>query len=321
MYFQTEVIARLQALKSLLDIGDTESVTVIALKLNSQADDPSIAVILEHLASHRYADASRLILDLLNESTRIVTWNDPEIALLKSELETISSELAETQAEHAEVTHLIARFQALHHQVLGEKIAALLRLRLELLKLRLRTNPSVKCDVEEAQHDYDDFQRESAEQARTDERSQWQLSDDEEIEIKRLFRQASKKCHPDVVLPEFLESASELFRDLNDAYEVGDLETVRKLATLVSSRSFRATNQSPGPSNQQKEEIRSRILKIRTTLTKIRFELQTIKDSSTYKVLSETPNWSKFFCQQAEQIDIDIQKLTEILNLSTHESL
>jgi len=125
-----ELINRLVALKSLLDLGDMELASVASSRLERDLGEPEIAGILSALEDHRYAEAAGLIDKLLSDGTRLARWTDPEIALLEVELERVTTELADLETEQAELEHLISRFQAAHNETLDDR-------RKERLKARI----------------------------------------------------------------------------------------------------------------------------------------------------------------------------------------
>ncbi len=61
------------------------------------------------------------------------------------------------------------------------------------------------------------------------------LSADERNELKRLWRQASRLCHPDVVADELKEKAHQMMVQLNQARQNADLAAIRALLTQLQS--------------------------------------------------------------------------------------
>ncbi|MGK7489833.1 hypothetical protein ACSREC_37650, partial [Salmonella enterica] len=54
-------------------------------------------------------------------------------------------------------------------------------------------------------------------------------------ELKRLWRQASRLCHPDVVADELKEKAHQMMVQLNQARQNADLAAIRALLTQLQS--------------------------------------------------------------------------------------
>jgi hypothetical protein len=311
MTLSTELSSRLQSLKALLDLGDVELATSAATRLQAHKEIDVIAQLSAHFAAHRYAEASVLITTLLSEGTRIVRWSDPEITLLEAELERLSSELAEAEAEQAEIAHQISRFHAAHHQSLGARLEKLLRLRLRVRMRAAETDSKKAEEAQKAQQDYDDFQKESAEQEAEDVRTKWDLSVDEQLELKKIFRSASKKCHPDVVSAEHHAAAAALFRELNEAYQTGNLARVRQLAAQVAAGAFIAAAEASAA--DLKATLQARIRAARSALGKVHSELAEIQNSAAFHVICQHPDWNVYFATQAAKLDLEIDRLTQAL--------
>ena len=87
---------------------------------------------------------------------------------------------------------------------------------------------------EEASHEYDEYQEQQQDAQHRFSRDQ-RLSSDERNELKRLWRQASRLCHPDVVADDLKEKAHQMMVQLNLARQNADLATVRALLTQLQT--------------------------------------------------------------------------------------
>ena len=87
---------------------------------------------------------------------------------------------------------------------------------------------------EEAAHEYEEYQEQQQDAQHRFARDQ-RLSPDERNEIKRLWRQASRLCHPDVVADELKEKAHQMMVQLNLARQNADLAAIRALLTQLQS--------------------------------------------------------------------------------------
>ncbi|WP_395735235.1 hypothetical protein [Prosthecobacter sp.] len=309
MTLPSELISRLQALKALLDLGDVELASSAAARLQTHREIGNIAQIIECFGAHRYAEAGRLITTVLTEGTRLVRWADPEITLLEAELERLSSDLAEAEAEQADLDHQISRFHAAHHQSLGDRLAKLLRLRLIVRIRAAAADPTKAEEAKEAQQDFDDFQKESTAQEAENARTKWDLSEEEQQELKKLFRSASKKCHPDVVPVEHQAAAAAMFRDLTEAYQTGNLVRVRHLAAQAAAGVFTAA--AGASAADQKATLQARIQAVRSALEKVRADLAAVQQSAAYHVMSQHPDWDAYFEIQAAKLDHEIERLSQ----------
>jgi hypothetical protein len=308
-----ELINRLVALKSLLDLGDLDLVSLAASRLGSDRGEPEIATVLSALADHRYSEAAILIDKLLSDGTRLTNWIDPEISLLEAELERVTADLADLETEQAELGHLVSRFQAAHNEALGERVRELLKLRLRLLERQIKTNPEKQSAYERARRDYADFQRDQEIQKQTHDRTKWDISDEEQKELKSLFRKGSKKCHPDLVPAEHHDAAAKMFRELCQAYEEGDLKRLRQLVKRAEAGLFDASGEAGDSDVRKKERLKARIVGIRDALERTSANVQAIKCSSTYLTMTENTGWTVLLEEQALLLDQEIKNLTATL--------
>jgi hypothetical protein len=307
-----ELINRLVSLKSLLDLGDMELVSISSSRLEGERAQPEVAEILDALRAHRYAEAADRIQKLLSKGSRIAIWTDPEIALLEAELERLKADLADFETEQAELEHLISRFQAAHNEALGGLIRQLLEIRMRILERQRKTDPKKQEAFEQATSDFEKFQQDQEIQEEADRRTQWQLSDEEKSELKRLFRKVAKLCHPDVVPKEHHDAAADMFRQLSEAHERGDLARVRQLFERASAGLFDTTQEVDADAARKKERLRATIDAIREAMKRTCAGIQAIKESTSYQTMDTHTDWSHLFENQAKLLvqEIDALKAT-----------
>lgn len=313
MTLTPEIIARLQTLQSLLELRDFELVDTVALRLETDRGQIGVGEVLDCLANRRYADASVLVAKLLSDGTRLVRWTDPEFALLEAELEQLAAELAELETEQAEVGHLLARFQAAFDRALGDRIARLLKLRMDARQRHAEAAPEeaeTQSKYEEARRDYEQHRAEEEVRREAGERAEWDLSEEEEQELKRLYRAAAKRCHPDAVADEHIEAAAAMFRELNDAYQAGDLDQVRRIAERAAAGLFETEARDENP-ERRKERLRARIAVVRESIARTRAELESLKESPSYRSAVGQTDWAAYFEEQCRLLDRQIEQLCE----------
>lgn len=316
----TTLINRLTALKSLLDLGDVELVSVAASRLDEHQQEPAICDIQAALGDHRYADAARMIEMMLSDGTRLAQWIDPEITLLEAEFELLSSELADLETEQAELTHNLSRYQAAFHESLGDRLARLLKLRMRKLRRESKTNPDKQSTYEQAKKDFEDFEQEQETRREKDACSEWNLSEEDQKELKQMYRRGSKLCHPDLVADEHKESASRMFMELRKAYEEGDLLRIRHLVERCEAGLFDSSQGDGDQSERKKQRLRAKIEGIREALGRVRQDIKTIQESNTYQVMIKHPDWQSLFAQQAQLLDQEIEHLSQELE-KDHENV
>jgi len=181
-----DLINRLTAIRSLLALGDLELVAAASVRLESFRSENALAAVLDALASHRYSEADQMISAILTKGLRMTTWTDPEIVMLEAELAKVTAELADLESEHAELGHLMARFYAEHAAALGDRIAEVLGLRLEMLRRKVARDPSAAGKIPQAEADFRDFTSEQDSIRKEAERTEWKLNEEEQQELECL---------------------------------------------------------------------------------------------------------------------------------------
>jgi hypothetical protein len=300
---------RLAAIRSLLALGDIDLVSVAAMRLEPMRSEPALGAILDALAAHRYTEADQLIGDLLSSGVRLAEWTDPKIALLEAELTRVTAELADLETEQAELEHQMARFHAAHAAALGDRIATILRMRLEILKRRMRSDPAAAEETRAAEEEFREFTQDHEIRRKEDARTEWKLSAEEQQEMRNLFRSASRKCHPDVAKPGQEEEAAAMFREVRKAYEEGDLSRLRSLAAQAVT-GFATENSGGGGRGEQ---LRARIAAIRDAMARTGRALNTLKESETYRIMTTCGDYARFFERQAAVLDEEISALSSTL--------
>jgi hypothetical protein len=290
-----------------------ELVSIASSRLEGERAHAEVAEILDALRGHRYAEAANEIQKLLSEGTRIAIWTDPEIALLEAELERVKADLADFETEQAELEHLISRFQAAHNEALGGLIRQVLKIRMLILERQRKTDPLKQKEFEQAASDFEEFQRDLEIQEEVDRRTEWQLSDEEKSELKTLFRKTAKLCHPDVVSKEHHDAAADMFRQLSEAHERGDLARIRQLFDRASAGLFDVVKEIEVDAGRKKERLRATIDTIRESLKRTCAGIQQIKESTSYQTMVTHTDWSHLFEKQAELLVQEIKSLEATL--------
>lgn len=315
MNLTPDLTNRLTSIRSLLALGDFDLVSVAASRLEPMRGDPALGKILDALAAHRYTEADQCIAELLSSGVRLAEWKDPEVALLEAELTRVTAELADLETEQAELEHQMARFHAAHAGALGDRIATILRMRLEVLKRRMRADPAAAEEMRAAEEEFRDFTQDHESRRKEDARTDWKLSAEEQNEMRDLFRSASRRCHPDVAPTGQEEAAAAMFREVRKAYEEGDLSRLRLLAAMAVTGFAPENSGGVG----RGERLRARIAAIREAMARTGLALSALKESETYRIMTTCGDYAAFFEEQGAILDEEIATLSTVLEPAPDE--
>lgn len=172
-------------------------------------------------------------------------------------------------------------------------------------------------EYEEARHNFEEFQSEY-EDVREREQNRFELSEEEKIELKKLYREAGKLCHPDIVPEEVRAKATEIMQRLNEAYTKHDLESIRKILESLENGAFLK------PASDIINDIailRARIEEIRKKIEALEADIATIEENETFKTIQEIDDRDAYFKNIEEQLRQEYRRIKDqILEETTRET-
>jgi myosin heavy subunit len=162
-------------------------------------------------------------------------------------------------------------------------------------------------EYEDVKKDYEEFKKEYR-NVKKEQRAT--LSQEQKKELKKLYRQASKLCHPDIVADEFKEQAQIIFQELNNANSKNDIETVRKIyESLKSFETFEVSSNSL----EDKTLLKQKISILKEKINKIEKEIEEIQKNEVFLILQEYENIDKYLQWIKEELEIELNALKETL--------
>lgn len=177
-------------------------------------------------------------------------------------------------------------------------IASLLAEAQELEKGLTREEEPARQARDEARQEYEEYQEQQHDaQARFS--FEQKLSQDERQELKKLWRQASKLCHPDLVDDELKDEANAMMVQLNQARQRGDVAAVRSL--------FARLQKGLGPlmaSDRLNDltRLRARIAEVKGHITGLLAELSKLEGESAWQLVSSLQDQEGYFVQQEKAL-------------------
>ena len=291
----SKIVKRLELIKSLIVLEEEEDIAEHVAKLQKLQPNEEIKEIIFHLQQRSYGKAIKGIEEFLNSHHQVAFYIDPEIEGLKLEAKSLEAELNKLSNEKADLEKLIHEFGVRHNKELGELILKILRFR----KKKAKGTPKET----EAEKDYNDYSNEyevSKNETIAD------LTKEEQAEIKKKYRKASKLCHPDVVSEEQKELADKLFAELNAAYERNDLEKVKEILGNLEKGNF-FVNKSDAIN--EKQLMKTEIEKLRIRIQELQQQVHSIKESDAYKTICSITDWDAYFKATKEKLENQAKEL------------
>ncbi|MBT3590977.1 MAG: hypothetical protein HOK52_01030 [Candidatus Marinimicrobia bacterium] len=227
---------------------------------------------------------------------------DPKIKSGLKQIENLREELTEKESEKSELDKLIHDFNVRHQQECGQLIIQLLTLRKDRLKEKSDSDFEWKqaYDAGKAFHDYQKI----FDAAQKD--SQWNLTNDEEIELKDLFRKASKCCHPDMIEDELEDEVGATFHELKSAYNQNDLSRVREIWESLESEKQINVSSTYG---KDLKKIQMEIVRLKSQLKIVKSDLKELKDSPAFIQVILLDDWDEYFKEKKRKLEQEIQHM------------
>ncbi|WJD49778.1 MULTISPECIES: DNA repair protein [unclassified Enterobacter] len=152
------------------------------------------------------------------------------------------------------------------------------------------------CD--EANDEYEKY-REQQHDAEIRFRKGRQLSEEDQSELKRLWRQASKLCHPDLVADELKDEANAMMVQLNQAKHRGDVKAIRSLVARLH-QGFEPMMASDRLNDL--ERIRKKMAQVREQIDTLVAELAELEKEESWLLVSSLSNMDAYFTQQEKAL-------------------
>ena len=294
------IIKRLEIIKNFILLEDIDDISIAVEKLKIYQFNEDVRTIVSSISNKEYAKAITTIQEFINSYQQITIWNDPEIAGIRLEIKILESQINAFDNEKIELEKVISDFQHRHTIELGEVILEVLRLR----KIKYK-NHKKEAEAEE------DFNNYSKQYETEKDKKQFELNEEEKLELKKKFRKATTMCHPDKVSEEQKAEAEEIFIELKKAYDEHDLEKVNQLLhDLENGKKF----VSQADSISEKEKLKITLEKLKQKLKGIENEIISLKETEIFTTINNITNWDNYFTETKTQLEQELQNLKVELN-------
>ena len=186
-----------------------------------------------------------------------------------------------------------------HLQQQSNLIANLLAEALELESGLTREEEPARQARDEANEEYEKY-REQHQDAEVRLRKGKDLSQEDRDELKRLWRQASKLCHPDLVADDLKEEANAMMVQLNQAKQRGDVKAIRSLVARLQ-QGFEPLMASDRLNDL--ERIRKKMAQVREQIDTLVNELAELEKEESWLLVSSLSNMEAYFAQQEKALN------------------
>jgi len=256
--------------------------------LHDFTDDPDVAAIVEKIEDEDFVGAALAVSSFLEDHQIALACVNPPIDNLLHEIQQLEQQVSDVSQEVADTQKRMTAFSKLHGEKLGDLLEGIL-FETKIKAKRLADNDPAQQDFyEEAASDHEKYTN-SQEAARKNKTKT--LDAREQKELKKLYRKASMKCHPDRVVDDLHDQAQEIFLELNEAYKNNDLERVRAISEELSNN--RMADKSEVLTERKKlESTRKSLL---GKLAEWNAQLEALLSQPNSKIINAIDDWDDYF--------------------------
>ncbi len=298
----SKTIRRLEAIRSLIILEDLDTFKSQLGKLRQEALDVSeITILADQLESQllrgEIFNMTKTIDQFIGSRIAINVYQNPEILSLQLELKILNTHLQTLEDKKIEIEKLIITFRAKYNEVLSPIILKILE-----IKVKLANSKSEKDRAEEEFHAYEniinDIKRNPPKE----------LTDEQTIELKQKFKQASKLCHPDIVAENDKEEATKVFIELKKAYDMNDLDSINTILTSLNLGLFNNNTLV----KDDKITLIDEIARIKFRISHTKDEIDQINKSEIYLTIVNAGDWNLYFQNKSRELNEYYNKLVNV---------
>lgn len=299
-----EILKRLEIIKSCISIEDEESLYFQIQRLKSLELDSEVVKIVKLIENTDFQNVITLIDQYIVNFNSLIVYEDKQIQGLKLELKLLEKQLLTLSCKLEDYHSQINTFNSKYHKELNHLIEEILILREEYFEFLYKEDKKrYEYEYFEAKKDFETFHEESK-KFKLD--SPEELNKKEKAELKRLYKKASRLCHPDIIEDSKKESAQEIFKELNSAYQQNDIKKVSDiLNNLLKEESFSFESDVLF----DRKILENKIEITRDKIKVVNTEIEVIKRDETYILITSISSLDEYIYDVKQELKDEKQAI------------
>ncbi len=292
-----KVLKRFDLIKTLIALDEPDELPAHLNKLSVQNLTDELEQIVALLRRGQFTEAVSRIDQFGKEHAALTAYVDVELSALKIEIRILELQVQALEAEKADIEKLFHEFDIQYKLRLGDLI-------LKLLELR-RVQATTDGERTEAEQDYNNYNQQYTE---IRQQPRFELSPDEQRDLKRKFRKAAQLCHPDVVAEALKQQAETLFNELKAANDRNDLKHVTEiLEKLERGDTFVPRSETV----TEKALLKHERTRLQALAIQLQTDVQALQQSQDYQMVSQLTDWEIYFAGKRQQLEDQMEALAE----------
>lgn len=315
---------RLEMIKNFILLDEIEEIESQLKKLNTVIEQYKLNDIVDSINKGAYQQTVEQITHYLTRFTTLVASEDIEVSELKFELKLLELKIESLSNEKIDIERNLLLFNRRQFEILGDLTRQILKIKAEYLRLKvesttqdnLNEKEDLEQEVEEAEETYNEYSEEYEE---IQHKKVHVLNEEQAKDLKKLYRLASKICHPDRVPADKKEQAHEIFIEVNEAYKNSDFDKLSQIYQRLKQGCFSKNNTS---TLKAVDILRSTISEMRYKVDLYLKELSALQQDQTvlamYEIGFNELTWIQYFERKKpyfkEELNTWTDKLKQLKN-------
>ncbi len=230
-----------------------------------------------------------------SEPNPVAPLHDPDFDKLLARSAKLQAQKVDLGARLADMERTVRAFEQRQYSILNEVLSECLRLRAEYARLKADHSGDA-ADLEAARSAEQDFESyASSGEARADEVPE--LDGDEREDLRRLYRAAASRCHPDRATEAQREAAHARFLQVQEAYRANDLQGLRNILAALEETGSSPTDPISGVMSHAmgSEPIRRQVGALQNEVADLILAIQTLQLDNVYRQATWHDDWDDYF--------------------------
>jgi hypothetical protein len=241
----------------------------------------------------------------------VVAAPDPDAERLLARCALLQGQMLDLTTRLADMEQQVRSYEQHQYQALGEVVSECLRLRQEYHSLKAARSGAA-ADRERARQADEDFDayRRSTEQAAA---PLPELDEDEQDELRRLYRAAAMRCHPDRAAEAERTEAHEIFLRVQAAYQACDLAGLRSITAELAglARRDEVAGTAEPAAAPASSAVRRRVAELQVQVADLILAVQTLQLDPAYRQALHVERWEAQFADARARFEAECETLRE----------
>ena len=238
------------------------------------------------------------------------TLPDPDAERLRARAEKLRGQKLDLGARLAEMERHVREFEQRQFMALNEVLGECLRLRHEYAQLQAeRSGDAADADAARAtEKDFASY-RDTADVPPA---PVAELDEDEREELRRLYRSAASRCHPDRADAAGQAEAHANFLRVQEAYRANDLPRLREIAATLDGR---ASTAASAHSNTRNTGVGREVEALQTEVADLILAVQSLMLDDVYRLATQLDDWDSYFTLARREFEDECATLRRRMRL------